>query len=462
MGPRRFLVWTGVPLSLVLPLVAAFRVPIWLDESATLWSTDLPMRSFVDWVTQKGDAVHAAYYGVLRVWQDMLGESPFVARSLSGVSLAVAVAGIIVLARRLDGHKTALWSGVALALLPFSVEIGAEARSMSLAMAIVTWATVLFHSAVWASGGRSWRAWFLYGTVLLVGVYVFLFTLLMIVAHAASIAWMKSGVRPWRSFVAVVSAVAAMSLPLVALAYGQRVQVSWLTRVDVLDFVSAPFLWAPRWSGAVLWLMIALAVWKYLRGGQAGWVEALRQSRLLGIAIPWMAVPIGALLTVSLVIPMYIGRYVAFTTPAFALLIGWAITRIRPAWLPVGMCVLALLLALPSYPLSGPGRDGWSAKRSTLLSGVTAGDGLLAEPDYYRRMAVVDPIPGLAILQGPISSPVGTSQLISRLEHVDRVWVMSRNPRSRDENLRMLLETSGFELIEEYPPPAGISLYVRT
>lgn len=461
VGPGRFLVWVGVPLSLALPLLGAAQVAIWLDESATLWYTDLPPERFADTVVNRQDAVHATYYVLVRAWRDVLGDSVFVARSLSVIAVAVAVAGIIVLARRLDGFWTGLWSGVALALLPFVADIGMQARSMAMSMAIATWATVALHSALRARADRHRRAWVLYGASLLASAYVFLFSLLIVAAHAASIAWLRPRGRPWRPFLMVVSAVAAMSLPLVAVAYGQRGQVSWIS-VGADTFLAAPFVWtSSRLAGLTLWLLVGLGILISLRTRQTSWTLHLRASTVLGVAVPWLALPTGVLLLASIITPIYDERYVAFCAPALALLVGWAITRVKPRLLAGALGVLALLLALPAHALNEDGRDGWGAKRAAILTGLQPGDGLVAEPAVYRRMAVVDPLPGLSILQGPIGSTADDALSTTRLALVDRIWVMTRNADSRDDEVKASLLRAGFHVKQEFPPPARVSLYVR-
>jgi mannosyltransferase len=113
----------------------------------------------------------------------------------------------------------------------------------------------------------------------------------------------------------------------------------------------------------------------------------------LGILVPWIFVPMALVITYSLVVhPMYTGRYFSFATPAVALLIGSAISRLRVPWLRVVTFSALVLLVLPVYV----SQRGPSAKNGT---------------DWQQAAAIIQDraTPGQDIYYGPARPGVKVS-----------------------------------------------------
>ena len=112
----------------------------------------------------------------------------------------------------------------------------------------------------------------------------------------------------------------------------------------------------------------------------------LRRAGLtpLGILVPWVVVPVAVVLIVSLVDPMYTGRYFAFTTPAIALLMGATIAKLRVPWMRVGAIAVLVVLVLPIYlsqrgPTAKNGTD-WQQAAAILQAHAKPGEDIYYSP----------------------------------------------------------------------------------
>jgi mannosyltransferase len=142
------------------------------------------------------------------------------------------------------------------------------------------------------------------------------------------------------------------------------------------------------WSVAVLivaavgWaFVVAPVIWRRFRP------VAPRRMQLSPIAIlvPWIVVPTGLVLAISLVgHPMYTGRYFAFTTPALALLIGSTVSRLRVGWMRVATIAAVAILVLPIYlsqrgPTAKNGTD-WQQAAAILQANAKPGQDIYYGP----------------------------------------------------------------------------------
>jgi mannosyltransferase len=109
----------------------------------------------------------------------------------------------------------------------------------------------------------------------------------------------------------------------------------------------------------------------------------------------WAVVPVVALVAVSVVLPMFLPRYLLYTTPGWALLAGVALTRVRPAWLVVGALVLAGLAGPAHWQMRDSAGHGQDTRELALLVGAGAqrGDGIVyADEEWVGSWTARDAI----------------------------------------------------------------------
>jgi len=343
-------------------LTTAFSwVPsLWFDESATVAATS---RSLPELLRMLGtiDSVHGVYYLLMQAWFAIVGYTPFTLRLPSALAIGAAAALLVVLARRLLDRRTALVAGLVFCLLPRTTWMGAEGRSYAVGTLLAVVATLVFVRAVTGRGGSARRRglwWVLYGAAAAIGAATFLYLGLLIAAHGIVALGARrlgilprTGRSPVRGWLLAAGAAGALLLPLALLDLREAAQISWIQPLGGH---------AVRYTLVGPWFLdnvpFAVAGWVLILLGTAALVlRALHgvdpRARLaLVIALPWLLVPIGVLVAVTVLAhPVFSPRYVAFSAPAVALLIAAALTVLRRRWIPVLGLALCLGLTLPSY-----------------------------------------------------------------------------------------------------------------
>jgi mannosyltransferase len=310
------------------------------DEVATRWAALLGLRQLAHLLAHV-DAVHGLYYLLMHVWM-VAGTSPAVMRVPSVAAMTVAVAVTAAIARRLTGSAWAgVLAGLVMALTPVMSFYAQTARSYAFVVACVAGTTlVLLHamSAERASqpGGRMPRQWLLYGALVTLGGYLNEMSLLVLVAHAVTVALARYGRQAAKHWLAAGAVGAVLVVPLLALSIHQAGAVSWIQRPSLADMK----ILFHDYFGATLVVPVLLAVCAVIAllpeaRQQAPWWRAGGLT-LPSVAAPLLVVPAGVLICESLVAPpLYVDRYVLYGEIGAALLAGTGLWRVGQ-WLAAG------------------------------------------------------------------------------------------------------------------------------
>jgi mannosyltransferase len=312
--------------SALVSLTGSWIPSLWGDEAASIMSAT---RSLPSLFTMLGsvDAVHGAYYLGLHFWVELFGASPLSVRLPSALTVGATVAAVMLVCRRLGGIRIAVAAGVICAVIPRVSYMGSEARSSAVATAFVAWLTVVLLELL-RRGTPTARWWIGYSALLAVGTYVFLYVILLAVAHAVILLSARAGrdfVKRWTA--CVVVAVLAAS-PVVFLAVNERRQVAFLAHRDV---ITLPKLAVSLWFGqpifaAVAWALLACAAAAVF----VGWRRRVSRDddrgfgmpRLETVAAAWLLVPSVILIGGFSIVPVYTARYLSFCAPAAAILMA--------------------------------------------------------------------------------------------------------------------------------------------
>ncbi|WP_394770528.1 glycosyltransferase family 39 protein [Lacisediminihabitans sp.] len=367
--PRRWLGPLAIgALGVVITALLSWQPSIWYDEAATISATT---RSWPQLWSMLGtvDAVHGLYYGVMHLWFDLVGYTPFTLRLPSALATGAAAAATVLLVRRLSSGRVAVLAGLLLVLLPRITWAGAEGRSYAATALFAVALTTVFVSA-WRSGRTRW--WVSYGLFAALGTVFFAYLALIVAAHGvtAALTWLAerrgNATRPGHSSRslgrwAIASASAAvLLLPFAAVVVAQSGQVSWIDPIGPTTlrgiFVTQLFYKNPLFA-AVGWLLVALgAVLLALRSTRRSRARTTPPERwspgpsLLAITLPWIVVPTMGLLVASMLVsPLYSPRYLTFVTPAAAALMAVAVAALRRRRLIAVVIAACLALALPHY-----------------------------------------------------------------------------------------------------------------
>jgi mannosyltransferase len=413
--------------AFLISVAGAERPSFWADEAATISASTRTLAQLRELLASV-DAVHGLYYVLMHGWFAVFPATEFWSRVPSAVMVGVAGAGVVVLGRQLSTRSVAVTAGVVFAVLPRTTWAGIEARSGAMAIAAAVWVTVLCVAATRRDEPRWWAG---YALALVGATLVSPFLVLLVVTHwllASRLAGCRRTVTAW--WVATVSAGAAVA-PFLGFVRTQRLQVDWIlpvgpdTVVQVIgdqnfapvfasrhrvsdparhDQITPDMLHAMLYAWALvlpLVVVLALVVSSAIRRRHTAASVVGPDARLTVMAAAtWILVPTAVLVAYSATgEPLYQPRYLAFTTPAVALLVGLAVVAVARTPQAIAFVTAAVMLAaMPNYlaqrlPYAKQGND-YSQVADLVKSRAAAADCLHADDavnDMVGRMKAARP-----------------------------------------------------------------------
>jgi mannosyltransferase len=394
-------------LAAVVSLVGAGRPSFWYDEAATISASYSRSLHQLWQMLGNVDVVEGLYYLFMHGWFDVFPPTEFWSRAPSGLAIGGTAAGVVVLGRQFVSRDAAVASGIVCAILPRSTWAGIEARPYALSMMAAVWLTVLLVYA--ARRDNSW-AWLSYGTVLTISILLDVYLALLFFAHVAFI-WVFQRSRTVRVRFAMTSAAACCIMtPFIVAAAGQAHQISWIAPIGhrtIEDVTIQQYFERSPAFALLSALVVAAAIALWLRAS-AQLTNSGRQ--LLTVATAWLLIPTALIVVWSAFVhSIYTPRYLAFTAPAMALVLGICIAAVasRPR-LVAALIGLFALTAAPNYvlaqrnPYAKYGMD-YSQVADLIAAKAAPGDCLLvndtvtfmpapmrplmaARPDAYRKL----------------------------------------------------------------------------
>ncbi|WP_307847513.1 glycosyltransferase family 39 protein [Streptomyces sp. F63] len=343
---------------------------MWRDESVTY---QVAHRELPDiWrLLGEVDAVHGLYYLLMKAVFTLWDGGLVALRLPSVLATALAAAGVAAIALRFAGARAAAFAGTAFAVVPMVQHYAQEGRSYALVCAAVVWACHLLLRGVEGGGTRVWAA---YAGTVLVAAWLHEFAVLVLAAHGVTLFRSAAPPAARRAWLIASGAVGAGVLPLALVSAGQaEQQLGWLSRPGLGAWLAYLGLSAAGWACARALPTTparrmppgdrarrppdrtkrpALEQWeqseppresessgKSVRAGGSmppgGTGRATSGAlpppppavRPADLALPLLVVPTGLLMTVSLIKPWYVDRYVLYGTAGLALLLGLCLDR---------------------------------------------------------------------------------------------------------------------------------------
>jgi mannosyltransferase len=490
---RRLSVSTLSALSLGILATAVSAAGSWIpslwgDEAASVLSAQRSLPSLFRMLGNV-DAVHGTYYVFLHFWVQVFGASPFSVRFPSAIAVGIAVAGIVSLGSRLGGIRVGVFAGIVAVFLPRITYMGEEARGYAMSAAAVVWLTILLVHIVGLERPKR-RLWVFYAIGLAASGYIFLFSMLIVVAHALIVIGSKR-----RATIAIWARAIAGSVVLAAavigFGIGESGQIAFLASRDSTNIRT---LVVTQWFGndlmaLVAWALIitAIAVWGvgvYRARGRSGALNPIRDSgaqrpSLVPLAATWLLGPPAILLAVNSVHAVYSSRYLSFAAPAAALLIGWLLARI-PRIAAIPLLVLVVAASSISYfsqrtPFAKNNSD-WSQIADTIQAKASPGQGILFDegtrPSRAPRLALrTYPSSFVGLTDVALKAPwydttnwhdsvYPSSAIPSRIGSIKTLWLVEyRVPETEADTYdRSILSSLGFVVVAEYEQHSSVVL----
>jgi mannosyltransferase len=439
-------------LAAAVSLGGAGRPSFWYDEAATISASYSRSLQQLWQMLSNVDAVHGLYYLLMHAWFQIFPPTEFWSRAPSGLAVGAAAAGVVVLGKQFSSRTVALSSGVVCGILPRATWAGIEARPYALSMMAAVWLTVLFVHAT--RRDNAWL-WLSYGVVLATSVLLDVYLTLLLLAYVAflCLCWHSRTVLV-RFAVASLLAGCAVA-PFAVEAFGQVHQIVWIApigRRTIEDVAVQQYFERSPPFMIVSVLVVATAVVLWLCTSAH---LARGDRRLMTLAIGWIVIPTTVILIWSAVVnPIYTPRYLCFTAPAVALVLGVCIGALAVApWMAAAILSVFTLAAVPNYflvqrgPYAKYGMD-YSQVADLITEKAAPGDCLLvndtvtfmpapmrplmaARPDAYRKLVDLSLWQRATDRNDVFDTNLIPEATVGPLSDCRVVWIITEADRSR-------------------------------
>jgi mannosyltransferase len=338
-------------LAAVVRIINIGQASLWHDEGYTLRMISY---SPAEIIHRTGLDVHPPlHYLTLKLWTQFFGTSELAVRSLSVLMIVGVVIFSFLLIRRLFDSQTARLAALFVALGPFLVRYGQEARMYGMLAFVAALSTYLL---VVALERKKWLNWVLYGLSISLGLYTYYYVIFIIVFHWAYVGFRS--VYPnfnWytiRQFILspqwiVANAIAVLAFaPWVptAIRQFQSVQAAyWIPAVNadtipktLVTFINYTDLSSRQIAGSQPGLLPSLGLRSLIVAlfliGLAALYFQLRKKDLSKpvLLTAYLALTPVAVFLMSSKRPIYVDRYFVFASTAFYCLLAVMLTQTWP------------------------------------------------------------------------------------------------------------------------------------
>ena len=394
-------------LAGAVSLGGAARPSFWYDEAATISASYSRSLGQLWQMLGNVDAVHGLYYVLMHGWFQIFPPTEFWSRVPSGLAVGGAAAGVVVLGKQFSSRTVAVTSGILCAILPRATWAGVEARPYAMSMMAAVWLTVLLVVAVRHDNRRLWLS---YSAAQAMSVVLDLYLALLLLAHFAFICVCLRTRTVLMRFTTTSALAGLVVTPFLVKAAGQVHQISWITPIGCRTIedvaVQQYFERNPMFAAlSALVIATAIALWRF-----ASIELASPDRQLLTLAAGWLVIPTAVIVVWSATVhPIYTPRYLCFTAPAMALVLGVCVgAAAAKPWMAVAIVSLFAVTAAPNYiraqrnPYAKYGMD-YSQVADLISAKAAPGDCLLvndtvtfmpapmrplmaARPDAYRKL----------------------------------------------------------------------------
>ena len=339
----------------------------WLDESFSAAASRLSLGGL--WhLAVDSQANMSLYYALLHEWRE-LGDGEFALRSLSVLCAAASVPFVWAVARRLFDETTAAVAAFLLALNQFLLQYAQEARGYSLAVLLVSIASLLFlRAADRPTAGRLAA----YALVAGLSLYAHFYAGLVVLAHAGATALLHEGRR---RLAISFAGVGLIGLPLVLFVlFRDSGQVAFLSRPGPVELAKTfAHLGGGRAPVLVSAALGVFALWAARRELAAprsttGWRWAF--------LLLWALLPIVVSFAVSQAKPAFQPFYLIVCLPPVVIVVARGLVLLPSLRLRIAAGIVVVALALVELGLwyGTYDKENWRAAERHVETNARPGD----------------------------------------------------------------------------------------
>ncbi len=376
--PTWVLVAAASCLAAILALVFLDSKSFWLDEAESVMFADPSHGLRAVGLADGGN--FALYYLLLHVWLRFGTGDAFI-RLLSVIPAVACIPVMFALGRRLGGVRVGLIAAFGLALNPFFIAYAQEARGYSLLVFLSLVSTLFFVRCLKSPRLTLDAAIYVLASTLM--VYTHLFGVLVVAAHLVVLPVLVRGRARWRRFAAAYGLMLILLLPLARFAHHRGVRtLSWIPPLSFGTFGAE----LGRLAGGTMLLVFFVL----LIGGAIFGALRYRRRQALDVGMPiavvgsWLIIPIVLTAALStLVLPLFVARYLIISLPPVVLAGSFALGRMRP---PAAAAVGTLYVVLSAqglwhYYFQTPKQD-WRDAAALIVAQSQPGDAVVTSPSW--------------------------------------------------------------------------------
>ncbi len=345
---------------------------LWLDEALSVARASADLGPLWQEITAS-QANMGLYYLALHVWL-ALGTTEAAVRSLSVVFAVLTILIVYRLTARLFGETAGRIAGVLLAFNPFFIRYAQEARGYSLAVLLVCAASYCLVRGLDQPSRRTWAACVLLSVL---AVYAHFFSALVLLAHLTAVVALGRARVLRAPLVATGAAIGLGIAPAAAFVlFRDAGQIDWVPAPRVVDLYHLVAAFAG--GSSVLLGGYAIATGAALSVALRR-TAAFRSERWPALFVAtWLVVPIAVAFGVSQAKPIFQSRFLIVVLPAFVMLAGAGLSRLRR---PAGQATVAGLVVLLSAAsvrdfYQEPERQYWRRAARDVLTDARPGDAI--------------------------------------------------------------------------------------
>ncbi|MGQ9840805.1 MAG: glycosyltransferase family 39 protein [Anaerolineae bacterium] len=385
-------------IALALRVAGLTAQSLWRDEVDTLLFATRPLAEALQMFRQPGQN-GPLFFLLLRPWLAMAGASEFALRFPSALAGTLAVPASYVLALRLAGRKTAALTALLMALAPYLVWYGQEARMYALLTLLITVSLWLTVAAVQQGGWWRWQLLYLVTTV---AFYIHVLAALIIPVQVLWLLLAPAPGRTARRWRAIGLYLMALLLPYLPLAVWQAdmLRIAFQTGHrfiplgDILLILGAVFSLGvlPEQRFLELLAFMVTLTAGVLLGGYQAWRQRVSRKgaswRLVVMLLIWLLLPPPMTYGISLRVPIFTERYLIWTMPAFLMLCALGVGALARFWRPLGLILLGAMVVFDLGAIARqtgqPIKSDFRSAAGFVMQHLQPGDRLVYQIPYIR------------------------------------------------------------------------------
>jgi mannosyltransferase len=407
----RGLVLAATFLAFALRALSLLSQSLWRDEVDALLFATRPLPELLAMFRQPGQN-GPLFFLALRPWLAAAGHSEYALRFPSVLFGALAIPWAYVLLRRMTDLPVALVGALLMAVAPYGVWYGQEAKMYAL-LTVLGPASLL--AILWLRVKHGWQPWVALYVVTSLAAYTHLLAVLIIPIQVLWLVFIPWTWKPLRRVAAAVAYLLALALPYVPfLLWAPEIWTSnfqtghpFVPLDEIVQILAGafsrgvlgikpvsllPYMLALV-AGVILWPMLAAGRGQgpVSRGAEWLWRTSDPRSarwRTVLLLLLWLLLPALSIYLVSLGMPIFTDRYLIWAMPAYLALLACGIVAFGRWWRPLGIALAGVILALNGWSMYLQATQAIKADFRSAAAYVVAryhpGDKIMYEIPYNR------------------------------------------------------------------------------